>query len=295
MPSCRPRWPTQSGRDPPALGEMATTNVSPAPVRLDVELVRRGLARSRTHAAQLIHEGRVRRGGKAAGRPSALIEETDLIEVAAVDAEEWVSRGGYKLAGALESMASLAVAGRRCLDAGSSTGGFTDVLLRRGASEVIAVDVGTDQLVEELATDPRVMVREQLSVRDLSPADIGGSVDLVVADLSFISLVKVLPNLVGCTRVDGDLLLMIKPQFEVGKNRLGRGGVVREPALQAVAVAQVVSAAFELGWGTVSVVRSVLPGPAGTVEFFAWLRRDAPTADEHAIRAVTDASASADE
>lgn len=263
--------------------------------RLDIELVRRGLARSRTHAAALIHDGRVHRDGQALGKPSALVAETDPLEVAPGAAAEWVSRGGYKLAGALDAMPALVVAGRRCLDAGSSTGGFTDVLLRRGASEVIAVDVGTGQLVEELATDPRVMVREQLSVRDLSPADIGGSVDLVAADLSFISLVKVLPNLVGCTRVDGDLLLMIKPQFEVGKYRLGRGGVVRDPALQAVAVAQVVTAAFELGWGTVSVVRSVLPGPAGTVEFFAWLRRDAPAADQHAIRAVTDAPASADE
>ncbi|MGI8880652.1 MAG: TlyA family RNA methyltransferase [Jatrophihabitans sp.] len=274
---------------------MAATNVSPAPVRLDIELVRRGLARSRTHAAQLIHEGRVRRGGKAAGKPSALVEESDLIEVAAVDAEEWVSRGGYKLAGALEAMASLAVAGRRCLDAGSSTGGFTDVLLRRGAREVVAVDVGTDQLVDQLAADPRVVVREQLSVRDLAASDIGGPVDLVVADLSFISLVKVLPNLVACARADGDLLLMIKPQFEVGKECLGRGGVVRDPALQSAAVTQVVTAAFDLGWGTAGIVRSVLPGPAGNVEFFAWLHRDAPAADPAAIAAVAEAPAPDDE
>jgi 23S rRNA (cytidine1920-2'-O)/16S rRNA (cytidine1409-2'-O)-methyltransferase len=172
----------------------------------------------------------------------------------------------------------LDVAGRRCLDAGSSTGGFTDVLLRRGAREVIAVDVGSDQLVESLRTDPRVIVREGLSVRGLELGEVAGLVDLLAADLSFISLTTVLPSLAGLVAPDGDLLLMVKPQFEVGRARLGSGGVVRDPALRAMAVDQVVTTAVSLGLWPVAATVSPLPGPAGNVEFFVWLRSGPPPA-----------------
>src|SRR5213076_1796192 len=143
----------------------------------------------------------------------------------------------------------LRVAGRRCLDAGASTGGFTDVLLRAGAAEVVAVDVGYGQLVWPLRNDPRVLVRDRTNVRDLTPEQVGGAVDLVVGDLSFISLTLVLDALIGVTRPDGDLVLLVKPQFEVGKERLGKGGVVRDLGHRADAVATVAQAAAERGWG----------------------------------------------
>ena len=165
--------------------------------------------------------------------------------------DEYVSRGGHKLAGALAAFApgGLTVAGRRCLDAGASTGGFTDVLLRAGAAEVVAVDVGYGQLAWSLRNDERVRVLERTNVRTLTPEAIGGPVDLTVADLSFISLRLVLPALAACTGADGDLVLMVKPQFEVGKERVGAGGVVRDPALRAEAVLDVAAAAARLGLG----------------------------------------------
>ena len=164
---------------------------------------------------------------------------------------DYVSRGGHKLAGALAAFgpAGLRVAGRRCLDAGASTGGFTDVLLRRGAAEVVAVDVGYGQLAWSLRQDDRVTVHDRTNVRELTPEMIGGPVDLVVGDLSFISLALVLEPLIGVTREDGDLALMVKPQFEVGKDRLGKGGVVRDPALRAEAVPAVADAAAATGLG----------------------------------------------
>jgi 23S rRNA (cytidine1920-2'-O)/16S rRNA (cytidine1409-2'-O)-methyltransferase len=176
------------------------------------------------------------------------------------------------------------VAGRRCLDAGASTGGFTDVLLRRGAREVVAVDVGYGQLVWALRSDPRVIVHDRTNVRTLTAEQIGGPVDLTVADLSFISLGLVLPALIACTVTD--LVPMVKPQFEVGRHRLGRGGVVREPALRAESVLAVARTARDLGWGTAGVARSPLPGPSGNVEFFLWLRQDAGPADPAVIHAV---------
>lgn len=178
------------------------------------------------------------------------------------------------------------MAGRRCLDAGASTGGFTDVLLRAGAAEVVAVDVGYGQLAWPLRNDARVRVFERTNVRTLTPEAIGGPVELTVADLSFISLRLVLPALAGCTGADGDLALMVKPQFEVGKERVGAGGVVRDPALRAEAVLAVATAAAQLGLGLADVAASPLPGPSGNVEFFVWLRRDAPPADPERVRAV---------
>ena len=257
----------------------------PRRLRLDAELVRRGLARSREHASELIASQRVKVSGAVAPKPATGVT-TDVAIVVAADPDrpDYVSRGGHKLAGALDAFepAGLAVRGRRCLDAGASTGGFTDVLLRRGAGQVVAVDVGYGQLAWKLQQDDRVAVHDRMNVRELTPDAIGGPVDLVVGDLSFISLEIVLDALLGVTANDGDLALMVKPQFEVGKDRVGKGGVVRDPALRAEAVASVADAAARRGWGARSVTTSPLPGPAGNVEFFLWLRRGpaAITADD---------------
>ncbi|MEZ5191391.1 MAG: TlyA family RNA methyltransferase [Nocardioides sp.] len=167
----------------------------------------------------------------------------------------------------------LRVRGRRCLDAGASTGGFTDVLLRRGAAEVLAVDVGYGQLAWRLREDPRVVVHDRTNVRSLTTQLLGGPVDLVVGDMSFISLALVLEPLAGVTAPDGDWVLMVKPQFEVGKGRVGKGGVVRDRAGRLQAVTAVVEAAESRGWGLQGVATSPLPGPSGNVEFFLWLRR----------------------
>ena len=252
--------------------------------RLDVELVRRGLARSREHAAALVADGRVEVRGLVAGKPAALVDPADPVRV--VDSgPDYVSRGGHKLAGALDAFTGLKVAGRRCLDAGASTGGFTDVLLRAGAAEVVAVDVGYGQLAWSLRTDERVRVCDRQNVRVLTPDVIGGPADLTVADLSFISLTLVLPALAGCTTTD--LVPMVKPQFEVGRERVGTGGVVRDPGLWAEAVTDVATSAAGLGFGVAGITRSALPGPAGNVEFFLWLRRDAGPLDRSALEAVT--------
>jgi len=258
--------------------------------RLDAELVRRGHARSRTEAAELIAAGRVLVAGQVASKPATAVDPGAALLVRDADDDpRWASRGAHKLLGALDTF-RVPVAGRRCLDAGASTGGFTDVLLRRGAAQVVAVDVGYGQLVWSLQRDDRVQVHDRTNVRFLTPDDIGGLVDLVVADLSFISLTLVLPALAACARPDADLLPMVKPQFEVGRDRLGAGGVVRDKALRAEAVATVAQAAGLLGWGMAGVVASPLPGPSGNVEFFVHLRRDAAIDDP---RAVIDAAVEA--
>jgi 23S rRNA (cytidine1920-2'-O)/16S rRNA (cytidine1409-2'-O)-methyltransferase len=260
--------------------------------RLDTELVRRGLARSREQAAALVAAGRVQVRGAPARKVAALVDPADPVRVVGGEpAREYVSRGGHKLAGALSAFdrRGLVVAGRRCLDAGASTGGFTDVLLRAGAAEVVAVDVGYGQLAWSLRTDDRVRVLERTNVRTLTPQALGGQVDLTVADLSFISLRLVLPALAACTTDAGDLALMVKPQFEVGRDRVGDGGVVRDPDLRADAVLAVAAAAADLGLGVAGVAASPLPGPSGNVEFFLWLRRGAPAADPDAVRAVVSA------
>ncbi len=243
-------------------------------LRLDAELVRRGMARSRAQAASLIASGRVEVHGLKATKAATGVDGDTPVRVVDGNAREYVSRGGYKLAGALAALPGIEVAGRRCLDAGASTGGFTDVLLRREAAEVVAVDVGYGQLAWSLRTDPRVRVVDRANVRALTPEQIGGRVGLTVVDVSFISLGVVLPALVACTADDGDLLPMVKPQFEVGRDSVGSGGVVRDPALRAGAVVAVAERAAELGWGAAGVARSPLPGPSGNVEFFLWLRRD---------------------
>jgi 23S rRNA (cytidine1920-2'-O)/16S rRNA (cytidine1409-2'-O)-methyltransferase len=266
-------------------------------LRLDAELVRRGLARSREHGAELIAAGRVTvNGQRAAKAATAVTVDADLVVREDPDRPDYVSRGGHKLAGALEAFApsGLVVAGRRCLDAGASTGGFTDVLLRAGAAEVVAVDVGYGQLAWSLQSDERVRVHDRTNIRDLTPELVGGPVDLVVGDLSFISLRLVLDALIGVTRADGDLVLMVKPQFEVGKERLGKGGVVRDATQRAGAVSGVAAAAAERGWGAVGVATSPLPGPAGNVEYFLWLRRGAPTVTDADVTAEVSRSVSVD-
>lgn len=253
--------------------------------RLDAELVRRGLARSREHAVELVNAGRVSVGGQPAGKPATQVDPGAPITVAEDrDDPGYASRGGHKLAGALAafggSSAGLTVAGRRCLDAGASTGGFTDVLLREGARQVVAVDVGYGQLAWRLRTDERVTVLDRTNVRELDPDHMGGPVDVVAADLSFISLTTVLPALVRCAMPSADFVLMVKPQFEVGRDRLGSGGVVKDPQLRADAVRSVATAAADRGLGVRGIVASSLPGPSGNVEYFLWLRAGGPPLDE---------------
>jgi 23S rRNA (cytidine1920-2'-O)/16S rRNA (cytidine1409-2'-O)-methyltransferase len=256
--------------------------------RLDAELVRRGLARSREHASELVTAGKVKVSGTVATKPATGVGADAPILVDTSDTEDpgYASRGAYKLLGALEVFGprGLTVKGRRCLDAGASTGGFTDVLLRHEAASVIAVDVGYGQLVWALQTDQRVTVMDRTNVRTLTLEAIGEPVDLVVSDLSFISLTLVLPALTSVVRADGDLVLMVKPQFEVGKERLGKGGVVRDPELRADAVRGVARKAAELGWGVEAVAASPLPGPSGNVEYFLWIRRTSSALDETMLR-----------
>ena len=255
----------------------------PRRLRLDAELVRRGLARSREHASELINERRVKVAGVVATKPATgVTTDVALVVVEDPGRPDYVSRGGHKLAGALAAFApqGLRVAGRRCLDAGASTGGFTDVLLRNDAAQVVAVDVGYGLLAWSISQDPRVLVHDRTNIRDLTPALVGGPVDVVVGDLSFISLELVLDALIGVTDPDGDLVLMVKPQFEVGKGRVGKGGVVRDPDLRAGAVASVARAAARRGWGARAVSTSPLPGPSGNVEYFLWCRRGGAEIDE---------------
>jgi len=257
-------------------------------VRLDAELVRRGLARSREQAGELVTAGRVAVSGQQAAKAATMVTRDAPITIASGGAPDYVSRGGHKLVGALAAFEplGLAVAGRPCLDAGASTGGFTDVLLRAGAAHVVAADVGYGQLAWSLRTDPRVTVLDRVNVRALE--QVTPVPDLVVADLSFISLTLVLPALVACAALDADFVLLVKPQFEVGKGRVGAGGVVREAADRADAVRRVAGAAGEIGLGVLGVTASPLPGPAGNVEYFVWLRRGAPPLEdgqlEQAIR-----------
>jgi len=238
-------------------------------MRLDRALVARGLARSRTHAQALIDSGSVTVDGTVITRSSHF---TSPDAVVTVNDDGYVSRAAHKLIGALDACApyGLTVAGRRALDAGASTGGFTQVLLEQGAEHVTAVDVGHGQLVESIANDPRVTAIEGLNVRGLTSDHLAGPVDLVVADLSFISLTLVTDSLVAATASGGDVLFMVKPQFEVGRDRLGAGGVVTNVNDRAKAVAGVAASLEEQGAVIHRVERSQLPGLTGNVEFFVW-------------------------
>jgi 23S rRNA (cytidine1920-2'-O)/16S rRNA (cytidine1409-2'-O)-methyltransferase len=229
-------------------------------------------------------------GGAPAAKAARLVAPGEPVVVLG-DPPRFVSRGGEKLDAALERF-GVAVRGRRALDAGSSTGGFTDCLLQRGAATVVAVDVGRGQLHPRLRSDDRVVVRERTDIRALDLDEVGGPADLVVADLSFISLRLVLAAFARVTTDAADLVLMVKPQFEVGRAALPAGGVVRDPALRRDAVLGVAREAAALGFGVCGVAASPLPGPAGNVEYFLWLRRGAPPLDPAAVdRAIEEGPA----
>jgi 23S rRNA (cytidine1920-2'-O)/16S rRNA (cytidine1409-2'-O)-methyltransferase len=260
------------------------------PARLDVELVRRGLARSRGQARALVESGDVTVDGKAATKPSVPVTPTQHLEVRQ-EGPRWVSRAAYKLVGALQAFGphGLHVAGRRCLDVGASTGGFTQVLLHHGAAHVIALDVGHGQLVPALSDDPRVTDRSRTTVRDLTPADIGGPVDLLVADLSFISLTLVLGTFRGLVTDDADLVVLVKPQFEAGRTRLGKGGIVRAQGDRAWAVTEVARAAIAAGLHPRALTRSPIEGGEGNAEYLLWLTpRDAPSMGWEALVRTAD-------
>lgn len=232
-------------------------------MRLDAALVARGLARSRGQASDLIAAGKVRVNGREARKASVPVTDADRLDAAT---DPWVSRAAHKLLGTLDA-SGLAVAGR-ALDAGASTGGFTQVLLARGCDLVYAVDVGHGQLAHAVASDPRVVAREGLNVRDLTLADVGGRpVDVIVADLSFISLTLLLAPLRGVARPGTTAILLVKPQFELGRAALDSRGVVADRALAASAVDQVGRAASEVGWAERGRGPSALPGESGNQEY----------------------------
>lgn len=243
-------------------------------IRVDAELVRRKLARSRAEAADLIHAGRVYLDGLEVTKPARQMDPALPLVVKEGERDDYASRGAYKLIGALDYLGAHAplIKGVRALDAGASTGGFTDVLLRRGAREVLAVDVGYGQLLWRLREDPRVIVMERTNVRTLRPEDVAPAPDLVVGDLSFISLTLVIPALARCASDSADFLLMVKPQFEIGRERLGAGGVVRDPAQHVETVLNVALSARESGLAVCAAAPSPLPGPAGNVEYFLHMK-----------------------
>jgi 23S rRNA (cytidine1920-2'-O)/16S rRNA (cytidine1409-2'-O)-methyltransferase len=238
--------------------------------RLDLLLAERGLFESRSRAAAAIMAGEVRlgSGGARAEKPGQMVG--DDVEVSVDPGEQYVSRGGVKLANALDAF-GLEVSGRCALDVGASTGGFTDVLLQRGASHVVAVDVGYGELHWKLREDPRVTVMERVNARALECGSLPYGPDLVVADVSFISLRKVLPAVLECASEDFDCVAMVKPQFELTRERVGKGGVVRDAADRHSALVSVGLAAGELGYSVLGFASSGLPGPAGNRETFVWI------------------------
>lgn len=252
--------------------------------RLDVELVRRGLAESRTTAARMIGEGRVRVGGMPATTSARRVETGAPITVV-TEGPQYVSRGGVKLASALDAF-GVEVEGRVALDAGASTGGFTDCLLQRGAVRVHAVDVGRGQLAWSIREDARVVVRERTNVRTLDAEQLGELVDLVVADLSFISLRTVAPALAACAHRDAEFVLLVKPQYEAGPARVGRGGIVRDPAVHAAVVCEVVDGLAASGLFVTGVVASPITGADGNREFLVRADRLGPRLDPAALDAV---------
>jgi 23S rRNA (cytidine1920-2'-O)/16S rRNA (cytidine1409-2'-O)-methyltransferase len=241
-----------------------------ARVRLDTLLTERGLFPSRTRAAASVMAGEVLVGDerRRAAKPSELVSDEVVIDVQG--GLEYVSRGGVKLANALDAL-GVDVAGRRGLDVGASTGGFTDVLLQRGAASVVAVDVAYGELAWKLRQDERVTVLERVNARRLSPDQLPYAPDLLVSDVSFISLTKVLPAVLGCMAPSWEGLVMVKPQFEVGRARVGKGGVVRSADDRRSALVSVASCAASLGASVRGFASSGLPGPKGNRETFLWL------------------------
>ncbi|MEX1316183.1 MAG: TlyA family RNA methyltransferase [Synechococcaceae cyanobacterium] len=260
---------------------------NPRKQRLDLELVARGLASSRQQAQQLIRAGRVRSGDRVLDKPGTDVAVDLPLEVR--QPPRFVSRGGEKLEAALQAF-ELPVRGRVCLDGGISTGGFSDCLLQRGAARIYGIDVGYGQTAWSLRTDPRVVLRERTNLRHLKAIDLFGPADprpdLAVADVSFISLALVLPALVALLQpadrgAGFDLVLLVKPQFEVGKSRVGRGGVVRDPAAHCEAIERVITAAAGLGLRPAGLIASPITGPAGNHEYLLWLRPSDPDSADH--------------
>lgn len=241
--------------------------------RLDQVLVARQLATSRTAAARHIQAGEVMVNDHTVTKPASKVSDQDVVSLT-VAGPQYASRAGHKLAGALDTFNTIDVAGKRCLDAGASTGGFTDVLLQRGAHEVVAVDVGHDQIIQRLRVDPRVDVREGVNVRYLAADDIEGPVDVVVSDLSFISLKLVIGSLVDVCIPGAHLVLMVKPQFEIGRARLPKTGVVVDPQQRREAVTTVIEEALKQGLTPRGVATSPLPGQDGNREYFFWASHD---------------------
>lgn len=244
-------------------------------VRVDIALAEAGLARSRNQAASLVESNRVLINGRPARKASQDVPDGAKLEL--LDAVDYVSRAGHKLAKALDHFGALEIVGKVALDVGASTGGFTDVLLRRGASKVIAIDVGHDQIVPELAGNPRVVSIEGFNARELSierlAEILGGPVpnfELVVADLSFISLTLVLDGMVQVAP-DADFVLLVKPQFEAGKHSLNANGIVTDHRSRAQAIEQVAEHGEKLGLKVVEIVRSELPGTHGNIEYVLWM------------------------
>jgi len=243
----------------------------PKKLRLDAALVGRGLAETRSAAQRLIMAGQVFAGERRLDKPGQLVAEDVALELRG-QPHPWVSRGGLKLAHALDAFA-IPVDGRVALDVGASTGGFTDVLLQRGAARVHAVDVGHGQLAWKLRNDLRVVVREKTNIRHLAPDALGGPVDLIVCDLSFIGLETALPAALAMAAPGAHLVALIKPQFEVGKGRVGKGGIVRDPALHAEVCERVKSwLAARPGWTVIGIVPSPIEGADGNREFLIGAR-----------------------
>ncbi|MCL4079134.1 TlyA family RNA methyltransferase [Coriobacteriia bacterium Es71-Z0120] len=254
--------------------------------RLDVALVERGLFPTREQARAAILAGEVRVDGVVALKPGQPVSPAATLQAA--PRERYVSRGGRKLEGALEAF-GIDVRGLRAIDVGASTGGFTDCLLKHGAASVVALDVGYGQLAWSLRTDERVTVIERTNVRTADPLRLGAPFDLVVCDVSFISLTTVLPRLIELAGANGQVLALVKPQFEVGKGRLGKKGVVRDPDLHREVLERVVAAVTETGWVVRGVTFSPLKGPEGNVEFWVWAAADGEPTDVRPTDVVAEA------
>jgi 23S rRNA (cytidine1920-2'-O)/16S rRNA (cytidine1409-2'-O)-methyltransferase len=238
--------------------------------RLDIEMARRGLAESRETARRLIMAGRVRVNSRPADKPDLLVTAASNITVVGSD-PQYASRGAYKLIAALDTFV-IEVAGRHALDVGASTGGFTDVLLKRGAAHVVALDVGYGQIAERLRTDPRVTVLDRTNVRLVEPRMLPYLPDLVTIDTSFISLRIVIPAVLALVAAKAEIIALVKPQFEVGKGKVGKGGIVRDDALRRSALEGVVSFARETGLEIVGSIDSPIAGARGNREFLVAMK-----------------------
>jgi 23S rRNA (cytidine1920-2'-O)/16S rRNA (cytidine1409-2'-O)-methyltransferase len=257
--------------------------------RLDAELVRRGLVDSRARAVAAIGAGRVLVGGAPATTPARRVAPEEALAVQAPP-RAYVSRGGETLAAALDAF-GIDPSGARVLDAGASTGGFTDCLLQRGAARVVAVDVGRGQLDWSLRTDSRVTVLERTNARHLEPDAIGGRVPIAVADLSFISLLHVAPALARCTTIDAELVLLVKPQFEAGRAEVGKGGIVRDARVHRAVVERVAAGLADAGLPVVAIIASPITGADGNREFLAYVVRGREPADPRRLSIAAEPAA----